>query len=89
MSARLNGLGMARLGGEMRPTILIEGLAVYTEEDQYLGIVEEVLPTGSNAVHVVQGPLGEVLIPALADVVLNVDLEAGRMTVRLPPGLLD
>jgi len=67
----------------------IEGLAVYTEEDEYLGTVQEVLSTGSNAVHVVQGPLGEVLIPALPDVVLKVDLEAARMIVRLPPGLLD
>lgn len=67
----------------------IEGLAVYTEEDEYLGTVEEVLSTGSNAVHVVQGPLGEVLIPALPEVILKVDLEAGRMIVRLPPGLLD
>ncbi len=70
-------------------TYQIEGLAVYTEEDEYLGTVEEVLATGSNAVHVVQGPLGEVLIPALADVILQVDLEAERMIVRLPPGLLD
>jgi 16S rRNA processing protein RimM len=70
-------------------TYQIEGLAVYTEEEEYLGAVEEVLSTGSNAVHVVQGPLGEVLIPALADVIVNIDLEAGRMIVRLPPGLLD
>jgi len=67
----------------------IEGLAVYTEDGAPLGVIEEVLFTGSNAVYVTHGPRGEVLIPALKDVVLEVDLEAGRMIVRLPPGLLD
>ena len=67
----------------------IEGLAVWTESGEPLGIIEEVLFTGSNEVYVTHGPRGEVLIPALKDVVLEVDLEAGRMIVRLPPGLLD
>jgi 16S rRNA processing protein RimM len=67
----------------------VEGLAVHTEDGEYLGIVEEVLFTGSNAVYVTQGPRGEVLIPVLEEVVLQVDVEAGRMVVRLPPGLMD
>jgi 16S rRNA processing protein RimM len=67
----------------------IVGLTVWTEDDDPLGVIEEVLLTGSNAVYVTHGPRGEVLIPALKDVVLEVDLEAGRMIVRLPPGLLD
>jgi 16S rRNA processing protein RimM len=70
-------------------TYQVEGLAVHTEEGEYLGIVEEVLFTGSNAVYVAQGPRGEVLIPVLKEVVLEVDVEAGRMMVRLPPGLVD
>ena len=70
-------------------TYQIEGLAVYTEDGEHLGTVEEVLFTGGNAVHVTRGPRGEVLIPALKDVVLEVNVEAGRMVVRLPPGLLD
>jgi 16S rRNA processing protein RimM len=67
----------------------IEGLAVWTEDGKPLGVIEEVIFTGSNAVYVTQGPQGEVLIPALEDVVLEVDLERERMIVRLPPGLLD
>jgi 16S rRNA processing protein RimM len=67
----------------------ILGLAVWTEDGDPLGAIEEVLLTGSNAVYVTHGPRGEVLIPALEDVVREVDLEAGRMIVRLPPGLLD
>lgn len=70
-------------------TYQIEGLAVYTEDGEHLGIVEEILFTGSNAVYVTRGPRDEVLIPALKDVLLEVNEEAGRMVVRLPPGLLD
>ncbi len=66
----------------------IEGLTVCTEAGEPLGTVKEVLFTGSNAVYLTHGPRGEVLIPALKDVVLEVDLEAGRIIVRLPPGLL-
>jgi len=67
----------------------VQGLAVCTEEGEPLGTIEEVLFTGGNAVYVTQGPLGEVLIPVLKDVVLKTDLEAGQVTVRLPAGLLD
>ena len=67
----------------------IEGLAVYTEEGDSLGTIKQVLFTGSNDVYVTRGPQGQVLIPALKEVVLDVDLEAGHMIVRLPPGLLD
>jgi len=67
----------------------VEGLAVLTTEGEPLGIIEEVLFTGSNAVYVTHGPRGEVLIPVLKDVVLKTDLEAGQVIVRLPPGLLD
>lgn len=67
----------------------IQGLRVRTEDGDLLGVVQEVLYTGSNAVLVTEGPRGEVLIPMLKDVVSEVDLEAGRIIVRLPPGLLD
>ncbi len=67
----------------------IEGLAVFTEDGKALGTIDKVLFTGSNAVYVIHGPRGEVLIPKIEGVVLEVDLKAGRMTVRPPPGLLD
>jgi 16S rRNA processing protein RimM len=67
----------------------IVGLEVWTDEGHKLGVIEEVLLTGSNAVYVTIGADGEVLVPSLPDVVLEVDLQEGRMTVRLPPGLLD
>ena len=65
----------------------IVGLAVVTEEGEALGDVTEILETGSNDVYVVNGPSGEILLPALMSVILKVDLEAKRMTVHLIEGL--
>jgi 16S rRNA processing protein RimM len=65
------------------------GLTVVTEEGETLGELAEIIETGSNDVYAVRKDGREVLIPALSDVVLAVDLNAGRMTVSLPEGLLD
>jgi 16S rRNA processing protein RimM len=65
----------------------VVGLAVVTEEGETLGDVTEILETGSNDVYVVNGPSGEILLPALKSVILKVDLEAKRMTVHLIEGL--
>jgi 16S rRNA processing protein RimM len=67
----------------------IEGLAVWTVEGEFLGTVHEVLFPGANAIYLTRGPRGEVLIPKIEGVVQQVDLDAGRITVRLPRGLLD
>ena len=63
-------------------------MAVWSEEGECLGNVREILSTGSNDVYVVKkSGQGELLIPALEEVIVNVDLEGSRMTVRLPEGL--
>ncbi len=64
------------------------GLRVETEAGEELGELVEVLFTPANDVYVVQGPLGEVLIPALREVVLSVNLAGRVMRVALPEGLL-
>jgi 16S rRNA processing protein RimM len=64
------------------------GVRVETEDGEWLGQVAEVLETGANDVYLVRGPRGEILLPAIADVVLELDLEAMRMVVRLLPGIL-
>lgn len=63
------------------------GLRVLTDDGECLGRVREILETGSNDVYVVSGESGEVLIPALTDVVLEVRLDEGCMVVKLPEGL--
>nr|HID59864.1 16S rRNA processing protein RimM [Desulfobacterales bacterium] len=66
----------------------IIGLKVYTTEGEYLGLVDSILPTGSNDVYVVRDGEKEVLVPALESVVLDIDLKSGLMNVDLPEGLL-
>ena len=63
------------------------GMRVLTEDGEYLGQVQDVLETGSNDVYVVSGESGEVLIPALADVIREVQVTEGVMVVRLLDGL--
>jgi 16S rRNA processing protein RimM len=64
------------------------GLAVYTDEGEHLGSLVEVLETKANNVFVVRGSRGEVLLPDIDEVVLEIDFEAERMLVHLLPGLL-
>jgi 16S rRNA processing protein RimM len=64
------------------------GLAVETVAGEALGTLTEILFTGANDVYVVSGPAGEVLLPAIHSVILQVDVAAGKMTVAVPEGLL-
>lgn len=66
------------------------GLAVVTDEGAALGTLKDVLETGANDVYIVARPGGkELLLPAIGDCVLDVDLKEGRMTVHIMDGLLD
>ena len=72
----------------------IVGLTVQTESKSQLGEVVDVLFTGANEVYIIRPAPGvnrdrDLLIPALAEVVRAVDIEAGTLTVRLQPGMLD
>lgn len=58
------------------------GLSVADEAGNDLGRVAEVFRAGENEVYRVEGPEGELLLPALRDVILSIDLARGRMTVR-------
>lgn len=61
----------------------IIGCAVYTQEGDHLGHVDRVIHTGSNDVYVTEGPLGEILIPGLKKVVLDVDIQGRQITVAV------
>ncbi len=63
------------------------GLHVYSEEGKLLGKIEAVFPTGSNDVYVCAGGEREILLPAIADVIREVDTGKGTMIVRLLKGL--
>lgn len=67
------------------------GLQVYTEDDTYLGELKEVLTPGANDVYVVRAPgtKRDILLPAIPDCILKVDLDRQQMLVHILPGLLD
>jgi 16S rRNA processing protein RimM len=53
-----------------------------------LGEVTDILETGANDVYVVKGARGEILIPAIKDVIKTIDPAAGRMLIQPLAGLL-
>lgn len=68
----------------------IIGLQVRTTDGQVLGSVIDILQTGSNDVYVVRREAagqGDLLLPAIRDVIQTIDLDRGEMTVRLLEGL--
>jgi 16S rRNA processing protein RimM len=71
------------------------GLKVMTEQTpdagwETLGTLTEILSTGANDVYVVRHESGrEILIPAIEDTILDINLELGEMRVHLLPGLLE
>lgn len=65
------------------------GLKVVTDEGEDFGILKDVLTTGANDVYVVaREDQSEVLLPAIKECVLRVDMEQGNMTVHIMDGLL-
>lgn len=65
------------------------GLTVQLEDGSTLGTLVEVLETSANDVYIVDSPTyGEVLVPVTDETIINTDIDAGVVTVRLPEGLL-
>ena len=65
-------------------------LKVVTDEGVVLGYLTEVMETGANDVYVVETEDGkELLLPAIRDCILDVDLDEEVMTVHILPGLFD
>lgn len=64
------------------------GMTVTDVERGLLGTITEVIVTGANDVWVVHGPLGEVLLPVIEQVVLSVNEDTRSVSVRLLDGLL-
>lgn len=67
----------------------IIGSEVFTEEGENLGKVVDVLQTGSNDVYTVKTLEGkEILLPAIEDVIKNVDIENKKIVIHLMEGLI-
>ena len=66
------------------------GLHVITDQDQKLGIIKEIIVTGANDVYLVDTGAGkDILLPAIDDVVLDINHDEGFVRVHIIPGLLD
>lgn len=64
------------------------GVEVFTDTNRNLGKIEDVFPTGSNDVYVVKDELGkQILLPAIGDVIKEVDIPNKKMIVHLIDGL--
>lgn len=65
------------------------GLQVYTEDGEAFGVLKDVLETGANDVYIIDSQKhGEVLVPAIKQCILDVDIEGQKMTIHLMEGLV-
>jgi 16S rRNA processing protein RimM len=67
----------------------IIGLRVRTSRGEYIGDIVDILTGKSNDNYIVQSPRGEILIPAIEDVVRSIDLDKGSITIDPIEGLLN
>lgn len=64
------------------------GLKVYTEDGEYLGVVDDIFQTGSNDVYDVKNDLGQSrLLPGIKEVIKEINLPDGKIIVNLIEGL--
>ena len=64
------------------------GLHVFTEEYKYLGDVIDIINTGANDIYIISlDNSKEILLPAIRDVVIKVDLNKKHIIVKIPRGL--
>ena len=65
------------------------GISVFTEDGKEFGILKDVMETGANDVYIIDSnEHGEVLLPAIKECVLDVNIEEGKMTVHIMEGLI-
>ena len=74
--------------GHVYPWQLV-GCRVVTEDGRTIGEVTGIDPSPAHDLWVVRGGEREHLIPAVAEIVLEVDVDARRVVIRPPEGLLD
>ena len=65
------------------------GLTVVTEDGRVLGEVRQILPTAAHDLYCVGDGQDEMLIPAVKEIVKEIDLIEGRMIIHPPEGLLE
>jgi len=64
------------------------GLTVRSVEGRELGQISDVISTPESDVFVISGPGSEILVPATDEIVRDVNVAEGTVTIELVPGLL-
>ena len=65
------------------------GLDVYSDDGKLLGKLDDIFNTGSNDIYVVKDELGkQILLPAISDVVKDINLEEKKIIVHILNGLI-
>lgn len=78
-----------RLGRDEYFIADLMGLRVLDEDGTEIGVLREVLETGANDVYIIDLKDGrELLLPAIKECVLRVDVEAGEIQIHILDGLL-
>ena len=67
----------------------LKDIRVVTDEGEELGRLVDFIETGANDVYIVHGPRGELLLPAIPEVIMHVDVDSHIMTVHLIEGLIE
>ncbi len=65
------------------------GLRVYLDTGECIGTIFQIIPTGSNDIYMLKKGNKEFFIPAIHEVVREIDLENGKMVISPMEGLLD
>ena len=64
------------------------GMEVFAGDERF-GVIKDVMETGANEVYIIDSDMhGEVLIPAIRQCVIDVDVEDKKMQIRLMDGLI-
>ena len=64
-------------------------LDVYTDENNFLGKVKDIYNTGANDIYSIETPEGkEILLPAIKDVIKQIDIENKKIIVHILKGLI-
>jgi 16S rRNA processing protein RimM len=69
--------------------VQIIGLRVITTQGELIGTISDIITGQSNDNYVVRSDKGEILIPAIEDVVQSINLDEGHVTIEAIEGLLE
>jgi len=94
-ASKLRGYDLTIPRSELRPlpegeyyTYQLIGLEILTTGGKLLGEISDIITTAGNDIYVVRGESGELLIPAIEDVIKSIDLEKRVVIIEAIEGLL-